>query len=237
MTVEAGEDTGLDMVDQEIPEVPFSVIKVEITPDDLTAWDADIDPRIEEFYRQNPDIDGNIVVMAGKFEPPHKGHAYGIYTGLKLAEKLKNGKFTVVVGDSEQEKPLDGSDDYKKYPFSFEDRVELLKRVVKQLGVKEKEIDEKISFIHKRDVNNNERWGREVAEAIEKVRELGKIGVVMANDTGAEDNPRSVWRIFKEQGKKLFVPNFHNRPENSGTEIRKNPVFGNGGPRQVAWNR
>ena len=144
--------------------VPFSAIRAKITPEDLRVWDGRIEPKVEEFFEQNSDIEGDVVVMVGKFEPPHEGHAFGMQTALKLANKI-NGKLAIVLGSPEHE-PSYGSEENKKYPFSFEERVKLLKYMAGQLGLDEKEIDEKITFIHKRDVNDNKRWGNEVVNAL-----------------------------------------------------------------------
>ncbi len=220
-----------DMLQQfGMTEVPLSDIKVEITPEDLEKWDTIIADSIGTYNQEHPDVKDSLALMVGRFQPPHKGHAFEMYAGLKKVDPEK-GKLVIVLG-SPNKQPEKDSDEDKRHPFPFEERSKLLIYIAKQFGIKD--VEKKIGFIHMRDVGNDELWGQQVTELVEGSFEQ-PIDVVIANDAG---KPHAVEDIFRNRGKRILsVPFLEESPgvRYEGASIRKHISFAPGGKNRVKW--
>lgn len=228
------ETVELREVMKEPKEVDYRHIDPRITPADLKAWDEILDPLITGTLEE-----GEVLAWAVKIEPFHHAHGLILYAGAKIAnlydEDPKNRrKFAIVIGDPQEEHPLYGSEVDQRYPFSYDERVEMVRDAARQIGLSEEAIVENLIPVSIRDVNDNKKWCAKVIYEIENVRGLGTIRHVLAND---DDTTRSTQIAFREYGNKniLVLPRLEG--QETGTQIRernrRDGIFAPGGSHKV----
>ncbi|MEE9323855.1 MAG: nicotinamide-nucleotide adenylyltransferase [Candidatus Aenigmarchaeota archaeon] len=129
----------------------------------------------------------NSSLFIGRFQPFHNGH-------LKVIKDIMEDSESITIVVCGPEKPNE------KNPFSFEEREEMLKKVLDNEG-----IDHEIHEIP--DVNDDDEWSG-------RVKKLGKF------DLAYSRNPWTI-RCLKKIGIPVKKHKFYERWKNCGREIRE----------------
>lgn len=131
-------------------------------------------------------------LFLGRFQPFHLGHLYSLHRALEVAEDVVVGIGSANVRD-EQNNPL-----------SYEQRKEMMKKVIEEEGLSERVI----RIVGIDDFPSDDDWAREVENKV------GEFQVVVGNNEWTNG-------VLEKKGYKVAWSGLHNRDRLEGVKIRE----------------
>lgn len=130
-------------------------------------------------------------LVIGRFQPVHNGHVYLIKKALEVCEKIIIGIGSSNISD-------------KNNPWSYEKRLEMLNKFIKNKGLENKVLQ----IFPSPDIPDDNTWFEDT------VKKAGKFDIVIGNNDWVRE-------IFEKHNFRTFTVNHYRREELEGYKIRE----------------